>query len=172
MTALHTKLPSPWFRQFWPWFLIGIPMLAVVMGIATVYLAVSTDDGLVVDDYYKQGLAINRVLERDHRAAQLGITARLRFEFQAGLVHVQLDPGVSGLSIPGTLSLSLLHPTQAHRDRVITLRGDGQGGFLAQIPTVATANWHLVLEPPALDWRLTGRIALPELTSVTLGAAR
>jgi hypothetical protein len=172
MTTLqpHTRSPVPWFRQFWPWFLIAVPMWAVVMGIATVYLAVSTDDGLVVDDYYKQGLAINRVLERDRRAVQLGITARLRFEPRGGAVHVQLDPGASGASLPGRLSLRLLHPTRAHQDRVITLRGDGRGGFLGETPSIATASWHLVLESPDLDWRLTGRIALPDRASVTLGA--
>ena len=29
-----------WYRQFWPWFVFGLPALAVVAGIITVILAV------------------------------------------------------------------------------------------------------------------------------------
>ncbi len=170
MAASHTKDTTPWFRQFWPWFLIAVPMLAVVMGIATVYLAVTTEDGLVVDDYYRQGLAINRVLERDRRAARLGVIARLRLDPQGGTVHVQLEPGASEGGLPSELILHLLHPTRAHQDQVITLRGDGQGGYLGEVARLASAHWHLVLESPDQDWRLSGRIALPGRVSATLGA--
>ena len=57
--------PSPWYRQFWPWFLIAVPAAAVVMGITTILLALHEPDGLVSDDYYREGLAVNRDLERD-----------------------------------------------------------------------------------------------------------
>ena len=65
----------PWYRQFWPWFLIAIPLFAVITGLFTVVIATVTSDGLVVDDYYKRGLSINRVLARDQQAAELGIKA-------------------------------------------------------------------------------------------------
>ena len=31
---------EPWYRQFWPWFLIAIPMMSVVVGITMLALAV------------------------------------------------------------------------------------------------------------------------------------
>ena len=40
----------PWYRQFWPWFIIALPASAVIAGIITFYLAVSRPDQLVVDD--------------------------------------------------------------------------------------------------------------------------
>ena len=33
---------APWYRQFWPWFLIAIPAAAVVAGIVTIIIAVRT----------------------------------------------------------------------------------------------------------------------------------
>jgi hypothetical protein len=63
---------TPWYKQFWPWFLMALPASAVVAGIATVVIAMTNPDGLVKDDYYKAGLGINRTLEREQQAAALG----------------------------------------------------------------------------------------------------
>lgn len=49
----NTSLPLqdlPWYRQFWPWFIIALPASAVVAGFITLWLAVSNPDHLVVDD--------------------------------------------------------------------------------------------------------------------------
>ena len=51
---------QPWYRQFWPWFLIALPATVVVAGLTTWWIAAHKADSLVVDDYYKEGLAINR----------------------------------------------------------------------------------------------------------------
>jgi len=45
---MPTELPQrdrdtvPWYRQFWPWFLIAVPAAAVIAGIITIILAVRT----------------------------------------------------------------------------------------------------------------------------------
>ncbi len=68
-------ITAPWYRDRWPWLLIAGPGIVVVAGFVTLWLAIASDDGLVADDYYKRGLAINRVLERTQRAAALGLLA-------------------------------------------------------------------------------------------------
>jgi hypothetical protein len=45
----------PWYRQFWPWFIIALPASAVVASFFTLWLAISNPDHLVVDeDEYRQ----------------------------------------------------------------------------------------------------------------------
>lgn len=45
----------PWFRQFWPWFIIALPASAVIASFVSLWLAVSNPDYLVVsDDEYQQ----------------------------------------------------------------------------------------------------------------------
>ncbi len=44
-----TESPAPWYRQFWPWVLIAIPLSAVIMGAVTLWLALSNPDYLVVE---------------------------------------------------------------------------------------------------------------------------
>ena len=40
----------PWYRQFWPWFIIALPAAAVIAGFVTLWLAISRPDYLVVDE--------------------------------------------------------------------------------------------------------------------------
>ena len=45
----------PWFRQFWPWFIIALPASAVIASFVSLWLAVSNPDYVIVtDDEYQQ----------------------------------------------------------------------------------------------------------------------
>ena len=46
----RNEVHPPWYRQFWPWVLIAIPLLTVIASGFTFWLAVSNPDYLVVDD--------------------------------------------------------------------------------------------------------------------------
>lgn len=62
---------TPWYAQRWPWLLMLGPALVVVVSSYTIYLAYSRQDAMVVDDYYKQGKAINQDLRRDRAASAM-----------------------------------------------------------------------------------------------------
>ena len=53
----HSKLAPgegvPWYKQFWPWFIIALPASVVVASFYTLWLAISHPDPLVIeqDDY-------------------------------------------------------------------------------------------------------------------------
>ena len=84
---------TPWYRQRWPWLLMLGPAIVVVAGIVTAVIAIETDDGLVADDYYKRGLAINQTLERAARTAVLGLTATpVRRDGHQPIIFMQCGP--------------------------------------------------------------------------------
>jgi len=141
-----------WYREPWPWFLIFLPMTAVVASIITIWLAVKSDDGLVTDDYYKEGLAINQTLDRDLAAQALDLRAELSMEGQT--LSVKLGGKIAAL--PETLNLTLAHPTQSGRDQKITLRQTAPGLYSASLENPSSGRWHVLLEPLEADWRLTG----------------
>lgn len=161
-------LPKPWHRQFWPWFLISVPLSAVIGGLVTLFIAITNPDALVVDDYYKQGLAINRTLARDQQAMELGLAAVVRFDPVGRKVHVQLQGDEPALTHE-ILRMQLLHPTLADLDYSIILKKHGDGGYLGKLPALAASNWHLLIESEPRDWRLAARVELPRETSVRLG---
>ncbi len=161
---LDTK---PWYRQFWPWFLISLPLSAVIAGFITLHLALDTDDGLVSDDYYKDGLAINKDLAKDERARTLGLEAHARFDPVSHHMEVTLHQR-AGAPI-GALVLQLIHPTRAHHDMKMPMEALGQGRFRATLPDpIPPANWHIRLSPPDDSWRLENRLKLPGADSVLL----
>ncbi|MGL4901125.1 MAG: FixH family protein, partial [Shewanella sp.] len=43
---------QPWYKQFWPWFLIILPLCAVIASFATLKIALTNSDALVAEDYY------------------------------------------------------------------------------------------------------------------------
>src|SRR3954465_5210601 len=139
---------SPWYRQPWPWLLMAGPAIVVVAGLFTAWLAVVHEDGLVADDYYKQGLAINKVIERETEAVFLHAHARVLF----GENRVRVFLG--GVA-PDELKLQLVHPTRAGLDRAARLSAAGAGWYEGAIDTRGT-RWHVVLEDAAGTWRLRG----------------
>ena len=150
---------QPWYREPWPWILMAGPATVVVASLFTAWLAVRSDDGLVVDDYYKQGLAINKTLARSEAAARLGIKAEVTLV--DGRVRVLL-----GAARNGVLTLQLVHPTRAGMDQKVKLNMVGPGVYEGRLQPLRAGRWHVVLEQG--DWRLAGDWTLPATDALTL----
>jgi hypothetical protein len=153
---LHA-VKRPWYREPWVWLLIALPMSAVIGGIATIVIAVSTSDGLVVDDYYKRGKAINRDLARDRMAALYRLEAD--FDFEAHGRRVDLRLKARDYILPEALMLSLLHPTRKGFDQRIRLVRTEAGRYTGGLDALTPGNWYVQLE--ADDWRLSGKLRMP-----------
>ena len=154
----------PWYREPWPWLLMAGPALVVVASMVTVWLAVISNDGLVADDYYKQGLAVNQTLTRDAAAKALGYRARVSIEAASGMVSVDLD----GITQPETLVLRIVHPTRPGLDVVLQLKRSGGGVYNSPLPPLARGRWHLILENRERGWRLAGDLHLPSSKVIEL----
>lgn len=141
----------PWFRQRWPWLLMAGPAIVVVAGFITLWLAIDSADGLVADDYYKQGKAINKTITRDANAAKLGFGARLNLATD-GLLHLAF---VGTQPEADRLRLKLHHPTRAGYDREVLLARAPDGSYTAAMPIINATRWSLTLEDEAQIWRLT-----------------
>jgi uncharacterized protein len=152
---------QPWYRQFWPWFLIALPASVVVAALSTAYVANRDADDLVVQDYYKDGLAINRQLEKEERATQLGITASLHFS--GDLVSVQMAGPVTDTE----LHLLLSHPMEADRDFTVTLLRVSPNLYSGTLAHVVAPHWHWTLEQPRENgWRLDGAVQVADIDNV------
>ncbi len=90
--TISQSIPDNWKREPLVWMLIAIPFSAVIMGVVMITLAIQSWSGLVVDDYYKKGKQINRVLARDKFAYELGLAAGFKIE-NDGSIEIRFDPG-------------------------------------------------------------------------------
>lgn len=158
--------PSPWYRHPWPWAFIGMLTATVIAGGITLWLAVSTSDGLVADDYYKQGLGINKQLARRERAAALDLAGRMRIS--TGEIAISIT-GREGAQMPGRIRVVFAHPTRAGLDQALLLDRDGtvwRGRFEPPSP----GRWLVSIEDESATWRLNAAVHLPDDKEVQLSA--
>jgi hypothetical protein len=127
------------------------PAIVVVAGIATAIVAFRGADGLVADDYYKQGLAINRELARDEAARAMAIAGDIRL--QGGVARVALR---ANAALPDRVTLRLVHPARASEDRVAYLARTADGLWEAPLPDLPAGRWRAIVE--TASWRVAARL--------------
>jgi hypothetical protein len=155
---------QPWYREPWPWILMAGPAAVVVAGFYTLALAIKSDDGLVADDYYKRGLAINRTLARSERARQLALEATV--SISGNRVRVVLRGHAAP---PRTLRLAFIHPTRAGHDQTLTVPAAGPGIYEGEFTPFGAEPRRVRLEDDHASWRLSGTLS-PGQKSAVLGA--
>ncbi|MDZ7737079.1 MAG: FixH family protein [Gammaproteobacteria bacterium] len=143
--------PVKWYREFYVWLLIFFPVMSIFMGITTIVLAISSYDGLVVDDYYKRGMAINEVLAREEKAGQLGLSSSLNIDESDGRIAVHLSAD-DRFSYPERINVQFMHATRAGYDQSLKLVRTSDGLYQGAIPSLPAGRWHV--EISAGDWRL------------------
>ena len=159
MVANLPKTTRVWYREPFVWMLLAIPAASVVMGVVMVTLSIVSYDGLVVDDYYKRGLEINREIRRDTAASSLGLRAGIAVHPGRRLVEVKLSSRRGLADLPQRLELRLAHPTRSGLDQLIILERVENGRYAGPVERLEPGEWHLHLETQ--EWRLMGRMPVP-----------
>jgi hypothetical protein len=168
MTAMTSKQDSgPWYREPWPWILMSGPFVVVIAAFASAWIALSTSDGLVADDYYKQGLSVGETIARSDRAAELGLSARMKLTVEGATVSLAASAN-GQFSLPAAIRVTLSHPTRAGLDQavVLPLQGTVYGGKL-RLP--AAGHWLILIEDDVKSWRLMGSVVLPAAGDIVIG---
>ena len=157
----------PWYKEPWPWILISGPAIVVVAGCITAWLAIVSNDGLVTDDYYKQGLSVNQRLQRDHLAGSLGLHA----DVMRSDMNVRLLLGAGTVAqLPEVLILKLAHPTQSGQDHAVKMVSEGQGFYGGKLAADVSGRWLVSIEDPAGQWRLQGEWQVDSMEPLRLSA--
>lgn len=146
-TAQPTVAFVPWYRQRWPWILMSGPAIVLVAGVITTWIAFETADGLVADDYYRKGLAINKVIAREERARSLGLAADI--DSRGGRLRVRLSGDA-----PEAIFAHLVHATRSGHDARLRLARGADGVYEAALPALPPGRWRLALEDPRGSWRI------------------
>jgi hypothetical protein len=157
----------PWYREPWPWIIIAGPASAVVAGMTMLWFAIDSNDGLVIDDYYKEGLAINRVLQRDQSALEQRYRAQAVLSDDGSRIRIFVS-SASGAPLPGAVRLRLAHPTRAGKDQTMLLTAQPDGWYGATLLPPEAGRWLVTIEDPAKTWRLSGKWHLPAERAVVI----
>ncbi len=164
MSPAASEATQPWYRQFWPWFIIGLPASAVVAGVATLIIAASGNDALVVADYNRIEELTAQTEARNASAAALGLVARVTMSER----WPRIDVNVTATARPDLrwqperLRLNIGHPTRKAADRTVLLERTGPNLYSGRLDEPLVGRRYIELLPePAQDelvpeWRLAG----------------
>lgn len=157
MSLTNTDI-LPWYKQFWPWFLIVVPIVTLAVGVTVLTLALNGEDSLVIDDYYKQGKAINNKLEKIKAAKALNLSTEITFlDQRVELRFISQDPDKGA-----ALTLEFYHSTQSQRDFVVNLTQRADGTYQAPLDKPLAGKWRISLHPFHNQWKIQQDVTLPQ----------
>lgn len=159
---------TPWYKQFWPWVLIGLPTSVVIASVVTYFLAINGMDSVISKDYYKEGLAVNADLERDKKAADLGLSADITIDGQNVTMKLSASDAATVHSLAGQpILLEIENLSFQDKDLSASLVPKGDGIWQGKIPAnMSQATWLARLIGP--DWRISHRLENTTPTHIVL----
>lgn len=167
-----------WYKEPWLLLVVGGPLIVVCASLITGFIAFRGADKVVSEDYYKQGLMINKDIQRDAKARALALSASITLDLAAGKLKMQL---VANQAMPDTVQVSLastdkktssvsevIHRLSMHQVQPGSYEGDLN--LSSNLSIAAVKLLHVKVE--TTEWRLTGDWFEPEQRQAQLAAAK
>ena len=172
---MSAATPLPWYRHFWPWFVLGLLGVSVAGSLTTVYIAVSDRDPEVRDTWSADAKSVTRDDAPERLARDLGLGASVVVEGAGQTLRVTLHGPPAAAS--SQIVVHLVHPTLEQRDLELTLERSADGSYRGALPRRTLGRYQLAIEgrtiatpgADAADWRLGDRIDLVPGAPVTVG---
>lgn len=149
-----------WYKEPWVWLVIAGPFIVVCAALYTGFLAYQGADKVVAEDYYRQGLMVNKDIRRDANARERKMSADMQFDSDTGNITVKVQ---SKAALPSSLLLSIAESSPSSLVNELIRRGTllqvtpGTYQLSFPQPTAIERNriaiWHIKIEDS--DWRLT-----------------
>jgi uncharacterized protein len=155
---------TPWYKQFWPWFLIILPLTVVTWTIGTVVVFSQNAVSLVTEDYYKKGKGINVDFTEINVAKSLLLSAAV-FSEGNDLV-IDFDKGK--LETYPALLVMFAHRTLPDRDFSQLVSADASGQYRLSLKEPLQGPWFIEITPHDKHWLIQGRMTFPSTTHTPL----
>lgn len=141
----------PWYKEGWMWLVVGIPVTSIFLGLAMIYFAVTYPHSMVSDDYYKEGLAINRELGFDRKAREWELKGELSIRGKS----IALTFKQPMLLHHQEIEVKIVHPTLAMYDQITVLSSTDQQHFVGFLTLpLEQARYAIHLVSKQHEWRL------------------
>jgi hypothetical protein len=119
---------KPWYRNFWPWFIIAVVGWGVVSSSITLTVALNNPPHMMTGDYAKLGKALVDTHERADRAEAMGLSGTL---VRRGAQWALSVDALRRDELGDRLLLLAQHPTDSARDRQVVFERIAPGEYRA-----------------------------------------
>lgn len=158
---------APWYKQFWLWFILTPLFLVFIAGFLTLYLSIKTNDGVVVDNFYKDGKGIIVRHEEDDFAREHQLSAQLDWDTERLTLNLSGDLS----PLPEQLELLIIFPTAKSQDVTVIFQHEGLGRYRGNLSETVIGVRQFQLQPIDTEtaWRLhTKATVSPERFTLNL----
>lgn len=139
---------NPWYREPWPWFILGILGLGVFFGISILVIGLSNPPQMVRGEYERFGRGMVDIGSRTDQARSLGLSGQLTERNSEWVLELAANDSAS---LPDQLLLIVQHPVDAERDRTVLLNRDSYGLFRGEW-TAPPHHATLILQDLSQSW--------------------
>ncbi|WP_119395378.1 FixH family protein [Salinibius halmophilus] len=149
--------PTPGYKSPYMWMVLIPVMASVVAGTTFLIASIVSWDGVVVDNYYKDGRSYEMRQDEDYAARQMGLSALMLQQGDNLLVQVNGEIN----SLPKELKLYVIHPTKSDFDQRIDFTLQEGNRYLANTEITAFEGSRILqLQPFEAEqmWRVHGNL--------------
>lgn len=156
MTTTNMTDSKPWYKQFWPWFVIALPMASVAISLTLVYYAVKYKVSLVRENWYKDGVAINVELDEQKKAKQDGLKAFVTYTAKDNTIMVRIKN--LDTRVEPELTLDLIHPTLEKRDQTVELVRTPDNAYFAKLTSTPSGFYYTHITSEKGHWEIDSKV--------------
>lgn len=140
-----TNIQKPAYKNPWFWLVMAPLISAFISGFTMLYLASKDFDGLVSDNYVKDGFAIHAPSYSQNLTAQLHIIEGGK---QVNITLTPQEP--ANFKYTEAINLRFVHPTRADKDFSLILQRDDKNVYTGSMQDIhQTLNTHTAYEVEA-----------------------
>ncbi|UNU73040.1 FixH family protein [Moraxella nasovis] len=165
-----------WYKNpYMTIFVVGLPVLVVVVCIFFIIYSINIQDSTVRDDWYMDGKTLYQDASRDKLAHDLGITGVMRFDGQSVLFELNFPKSAknshndnSPYTYPHTLSAKFSHATDSSKDRDFTLTHTTANRYTGtvKLDDIPSKYYMHISNDGKYNWRLIHAQKLPAKNAV------
>lgn len=148
-TATDRQKPTPAWKS--PWVIAWVALVIAVLGVngVMVYLAVVTNPGLVVEDFYERGQNYERtVLSKDARNPGWMLRADIPQEIVAGVpnqIRFFLVDKAGQPVTPESVEFFVYRPSDVTRDFSVVMNEEAPGRYIAEVSFPLIGVWDTLM---------------------------
>ena len=128
----------------------------MLVAVVQVSYALNSPNDMVVDNYYKEGLGINTVLDKRNLATELNISASIVVDNTTGEVILTTKNAQEPV-----LSLNFYNSAISNKDFTLELSRIADNQYRGNLDKSISGIWNLYLES-AIGWQIGARLNLTQ----------
>ncbi len=149
-------VPRPWYREPWPWIILGILSIGWVSGLSILTIGLSNPPEIVSGDHAPLGKALIDTNERSAAARSLGLSGHLTIT--GDQVHIEL--GANDIAaLPDSLLVQFIHPATSDGDTTAVVQRDSEGVYRGSLAAAPHQRSRIMVADLSQTWWLGGRMS-------------